>query len=486
MTRFAFVALLAGCAAFLPSNGFAADTPPNFIFFITDDVSQADIGCYGNKAIKTPNLDRMAAEGMVFENAYLAISSCSPSRCSTITGRYPHNTGAPELHTKLPEDQPLFPLMLKDAGYYTVLSGKHHMGGNADKAFTKISGGKGPGKEEDWVEILRDRPEDQPFFCWFASKDAHRGWQSSEEAPTYDPEDVIVPPYLFDGPKTRQDLAGYYHEVSRTDYYAGELRKELERQGVADNTYFIYCADNGRPFPRDKAYVYDSGIKTPLIIWAPGNISPARTKSLVSSIDISATVLALAGVEKDKRIQGVSFAPVLKDPAAITREIVFSEHNWHVYQNHERMVRAGGFAYIRNAWPERQVLCAESDPTFPAGEELWMMHAAGRLNSKQQQLFASPQPAEQLYKLDVDPNQLNNVAGSTEYAAVLAQMRALLARWTEETGDTIPEKPSNDLYLTPWHARDGRSGNNPNHSYGEFPGAAKNATAINNPGPVRK
>ena len=147
---------------------------PNFILFITDDISWDDLGCYGSKVAKTPHLDQMAKEGMRFNNAYLSISSCSPSRCSLISGRYPHNTGAAELHTTLPADQPVFPEALQAAGYYTVLSGKHHMGKAVDRGFDKVSGGKGPGKEEDWVPILKDRPKDKPFFFWFASSDAHR------------------------------------------------------------------------------------------------------------------------------------------------------------------------------------------------------------------------------------------------------------------------------------------------------------------------
>jgi N-sulfoglucosamine sulfohydrolase len=227
-----------------------ADERPNFVFFITDDVSAEDLGCYGSEFAQTPNLDRMAAEGLRFTNAYLSISSCSPSRCSIVTGRYPHNTGAPELHTSLPKTQTTFVQALQSSGYHTVISGKNHMGKAPDLGFDVSSGGKGPGKEEDWVKLLAERPTDKPFFCWFGSSDAHRGWQADDTAPTYDPEKVPVPPYLFDGPKTRKDLADYWHEVSRTDFYLGELRKELKRQGIEKNTYIIYCADNGRPFPR--------------------------------------------------------------------------------------------------------------------------------------------------------------------------------------------------------------------------------------------
>jgi N-sulfoglucosamine sulfohydrolase len=463
----------------------AANEQPNFIFFITDDISPADLGCYGSKVVKTPHLDEIAKQGLVFENAYLTISSCSPSRCSMITCRYPHNMGAPELHTSLPEGQPLFPLALKEKGYYTVLSGKHHMGKNANKAFDKISGGKGPSRSEDWVEILASRPQDKPFFAWFASSDAHRGWAFNEQAPHYADEDAVVPPYLVDGPATRNDLASYYHEVSRTDYFSGELIKELKRQGIADNTYFIYCSDNGRPFPRCKTYLYDDGIKTPLIVWSPGNVQPGRSKSLVSAIDIGTTILELAGVERDERMQGVSFAATLNDHENVTRDYVFAEHNWHVYQNHERLVRHGDWVYIRNAWPERRVLCSESHDEFASGKELWQAFDEGGLHADQKQIVRQPAVAEQLFNVTADPYQLTNLANQKDSAEVLAQLRKVLNEWTEQTGDTVPENPTNDRYTGPRPQANGKHGRDPNHKRGEFPGAARNATKINHPGPVR-
>lgn len=450
----------------------ATGAPPNFIFFITDDISPDDLGCYGNTVIQTPNLDLMASQGLVFDNAYVTTSSCSPSRCSMITGRYPHNTGAPELHTSLPGDQWVYPEALKAAGYYTVLSGKHHMGDEVNRAFDKISKGGGPGGEADWVDILRDRPEEKPFFFWFASNDAHRQWQHNDQAPEYDPELIRVPPFLFDGPLTRRDLAEYYHEVSRTDTIAGDLMGELNRQGITGNTYFICISDNGRPFPRSKTWLFDSGSKTPLIIRCPGSIPPGRTTSLVSSIDIAATVLELAGLDKPASVQGVSLLPILRNPKAKVRDYVFAEHNWHVYQAHERMVRHDKWMYIRNAWPERMVRCVESDDRFPAGEELWAARDAGKLRPEQSQVFEQPHPREKLFNVEADPHQIFNLAGRPEYDDVLKQLRSVLDRWTEETGDTVPENPTKDR---PEGGRENR---------GEFPGAARNATKINAPGPI--
>lgn len=462
------------------------------VFFIADDVSQEDFGCYGHPTIKTPHTDALAASGMRFDNAYLTTSSCSPSRCSIITGRYPHNTGAPELHVKLPDTQVRFPELLREAGYYTVLSGKNHMFGNQDRAFDKITGGGGPGKEEDWVKHVQDRPKDKPFFFWFAASDAHRDWALNDDAPLYRNEDIVVPPYLVDTEITREDLTGYYHEVSRYDHFIGLVTAELSKQGVLDNTLIVIAADNGRPFPRCKSRVYDSGIKTPWVVHFPRLIqSPSVSQSLVSVIDLSATCLELGGVDQPDRIQGQSFVPILKDPKAAVRQMVFSEHNWHVYKNHERMVRFGDFAYIKNNYSDQSNLCYESDTKFPAGKELWEAHAAGKTNAQQQQVFANPCPGEELYMLSNDPNQFNNLASDSDYTKQLMQARVLLAKWTEQTGDTVPVNPTPDRHAPP-RIENGKivpagkllNGNSRN-PHAEMPGAARNAMNINHPGPLR-
>src|SRR5690606_17098653 len=162
------IGLILAIGLFVFTNqSYSQTSKPNFIFFITDDIGWNDLGCYGDPNVKTPNIDSLASIGLKFENAYLTTSSCSPSRSSIITRRYPHNTGAPELHDALPKGQVMFPQLLKEAGYYTVLSGKNHMGPQTKHAFDMISPGKGPGGEEDWNEILKNRPKDQPFFFWF-------------------------------------------------------------------------------------------------------------------------------------------------------------------------------------------------------------------------------------------------------------------------------------------------------------------------------
>ncbi|MGH2622214.1 MAG: sulfatase family protein [Sphingobacterium sp.] len=450
---------------------------PNIVLIIADDIGAKDVGCFGNQDVKTPNIDALASSGLKFTNMYVTTSSCSPSRSSIITGRYPHNTGAPELHDPLPADQFMFPALLKKAGYYSVLSGKNHMGPSVKKAFDMISTGKGPGAEEDWVSILKDRPQNKPFFMWFASHDAHRDWQVDEHSVQYNPKKLSVPPMLYNGPETRKDMAGYYHEISRLDKYVGEVVKELKRQGVLENTYIIFMSDNGSPFPRNKVRLYDSGIKSPFIVAGPG-VPAAGINSLFSAIDLAPTIMDVAGITKDERMQGKSFFKVLQGQDKAVRDFVFAEHNWHVFQSYERMVRYKNWVYIRNGFPERQNLAGESARNFPAGKELWDAQEKGLLNENQKDVFLKPRPKEELYNLSEDPYQFTNVASATSNKEMLSYLSKVLDIWIKETGDSKPQNPTpdrDDVYgkrlAGEWNKR-------------EKPGKKNNAESITRTGPI--
>ena len=257
--------------ATLTPSFFAASTAPanrpNIILFIADDISWDDLGCTGNPTARTPHIDRLAANGRRFDAAYLTASSCSPSRSSIITGRYPHNNGrASELHQPIAAHLPWFPRLLREAGYYTVLSGKHHMTSEPPvagelpqpAAFDSVDTGKVPGNgggHANWVKGVQERPKEKPFFCWFASNDAHRDWDGDVD---WRPESygakhaaaaVRVPPFLRDDAATRDDLASYHNEVTRFDHYIGEVVAALEKEGALANTLILIMADNGRPFP---------------------------------------------------------------------------------------------------------------------------------------------------------------------------------------------------------------------------------------------
>lgn len=450
---------------------------PHIIFIIADDVSWNDIGCYGNPFVRTPHIDKIAKEGIRFENAFLTISSCSPSRNSILSGRYPHNTGAAELHTPLPEDQVPFPLLLKESGYYTVQAGKSHFGAPALRAFDKAYELKeaGTGGEERWVRCLRERPRDKPVFAWFASTDAHRKWQADDFDTPHDPDKVIVPPYLADTRSTREDIASYYNEISRLDHYVGEVVKELRAQGIEKNTLILIMADNGRPFPRDKTRLYDSGIKTPFIIkWTEGINNPGSvSESMISAVDIAPTLLEIASVESIRAIQGKSFRKLLSNPSLPFREHVFAEHNWHDYEAYERMVRTREFLYIFNARPSLSNQGPADSNTSPSFDDLKKLRDEGRLTAAQNDIFMAPRPYEELYDNAKDPMQLVNLASVPEYREALEQLRAVLHQWQKETKDNIPANLTTD-----WFDRETGERLRGEKVRGEMPGSATGATEV--------
>lgn len=419
-------------------------TSPNFIVFIADDAAWNDCGPYGNQKIKTPNINRLAEEGLVFENAFLTTSSCSPSRCSILTGRYPHSTGALELHMPLPAEQVLFAGELQKAGYYTVVAGKYHIGAQRSE-FDSIYGG-GPSGCESWVRAMENRPKEKPFFMWLAAMDPHRDYQLNTIPEPHNPADVIVPPFLPDADSTRKDLALYYDEISRLDSYMGKVMQVLKDQGVDENTLVIYMTDNGRPFPRCKTRMYDSGIKTPFIVRWPEKLKQGRTDALVSSIDIAPTFCELAGVKIPETFQGISFAPILNDYLATTREYIVGEHNWHDYQAHERAIRNQQFLYVRNAFPELNASPPADAVRSLTYQEMIILENADMLDKNQLDCFTAPRSAEELYDVVNDPFQFVNLADHPDYSNELNKMRTLLDNWIAEYDDKIPESPTPDKF----------------------------------------
>ena len=455
---------------------------PNIILIIADDVSWDDIGCYGNSVVRTPNLDRMAKEGIRFTNVFVTSSSCSPSRSSIITGRYPHNTGAAELHTPLPAHLTYFPELLKEFGYYTAHAGKWHEGPNTKRAYhTLIAGDEnGPGGEDQWISLLKNRPKEKSFFFWLAPFDAHREWQEDKENTPVKPSDVIVPPTLVDTEETRTDLAAYYNEIGRLDSYIGRLEKELQEQGVADNTMLIFMADNGRPFPGSKTRLYDRGVKTPFIIkWPKGIIQKGSVcNSLISAVDIAPTILNIANAPASESIQGKSFVKLLNSPSKNFRNYVFTEHNWHDYEAYERGVRTSKFLYILNGRPQlanQGPLDAVNSASFKA---LLKAKASGTLTPVQKDLFITPRLGEEFFNVIDDELQQSNAIATPKYFRDIDRLRKILAQWQEQTGDSCPADLTKD-----WYGRENGETLPQKDKRGEMPGASRKADIVNEKGP---
>ncbi len=452
---------------FLVAQCQTKSTPPNIILIIADDMNWDDAGTYGHPSIRTPNIDALARSGMQFNKAYLTASSCSPSRSSIITGKYPHNTGAEQLHWPLPANSETFVEQLKKAGYYTAAAGKWHLGNAIKHHFDLIkeadvsgfqlptgadlSSGKmvsqQPSGCEDWVDVLQNRPHEKPFFLWFAALDPHREYEDGSLDPPHSLQDVIVPPHLPDVPEVREDLRLYYDEIGRLDTYVGLVMDELDRQGISENTIIIFMSDNGRPFPRDKTTLYEGGIKTPFLVKWPANVKAGTTTNrLVSSVDIAPTLLEIAGVPSHKGLEGISFLPILTDPQHRTREHVFAEDHWHDYEDHARSVQSENFKLISNTYND-----LPATPSADAGRGLsWQamlrLYEKDSLNAYQLACFKSPRPRYELYDLESDPDELNNLIDNDDYRQQKDELLSVLQQWQQETNDYVPSVRTPDEF----------------------------------------
>ncbi len=417
---------------------------PNFIIFIADDHGENDLGCYGNDRIRTPHIDRLAREGMRFTQAFLSISSCSPSRSSILTGRYPHNTGAEDLHTPLPAEQWTLARYLKGAGYYCGSVGKWHLGAAEKQNWNQVVECQAKVMADRSIEALRNRDRSKPFFFWMASIDPHRSFESDATQPPHSPDAVRVPPYLPDHPKIRKELALYYDEVSRFDRHIGLIREELEEQNALDNTVIIYLSDNGMPFPRAKCTLYDSGIHTPLIVRWPATIPAGSVQTgLVSSIDLAPTLMALAGVPQQS-MQGRDIRTMLADPNTQIREQIFAEANWHDFEKFTRASRDRQFKLIRNYYWDTPLWNSVDSVNSITWHGMLEARSAGTLTPAQAFLFRPERPFEEFYDLDADPFEQVNLIDDPHYQRQIDSLRAALDNWRVRTQDEMPEQRRRD------------------------------------------
>ncbi len=438
---------------------------PNILFIVADDMTAEDIGCYGNPGIKTPNLDQLAEGGIRFHNGFVTISSCAPSRGSMMLGRYPHANAMAELKPDLHHNHEEYDSfvrkldnmaqVLQQAGYYTMQSGKWHIGGlykwnKPSGYFTQffddaktVNVNQNSGTYR-WIETLNNRPKNRPFFAWFATFDAHRYAKKARQVHSED--DVRLPPYVPDVSTkeydTKKDLAGYYDKVARGDKAVGEIIAELKKQNIYKNTLIVFIADNGRGFGRGKVHIHDSGVRVPFIAhWPEGIQDPGRVSyDLVSSIDIAPTFLELSGGRVEgTTFQGRSFLKILNnEPNYKHRTAIFSERNHHIWEGHERGVRTEDFLYIKNRRPTIQRRGSDNKDDY----SFWFAKdQLGIENMKEEHrwFFENPAP-EELFHVKSDPDMIHNLANSIEYKSNLESLRETLKTWEKQTGDTAPKQ----------------------------------------------
>jgi N-sulfoglucosamine sulfohydrolase len=465
------------CLAFIGlgfglGSATAAAPRPNILFCIADDWSWPHAGAYGDTALKTPTFDRVAREGALFRNAHCAAPSCTPSRAAILTGRAPHQLDeGGNLWGFLPKRFETFPDMLERANYFVGLQGKGWGPGSVPAA-GRTRNPAGP-MFKSFEAFLNQKPADRPFCFWFGSTDPHRPYQRDTGKEAGLPAGKVqVPKAWPDSTEVRGDVLDYYFEVERMDRDVGALLKLLEERGELDNTLVILTSDNGMPFPRAKANLYDMGTHMPLAIRWPKVFKGGKVlESFVNLQDIAPTILEAAGLSVPKEMLGRSLVPLLSGKETDgERKMVFVERERHANVRKgdlsypARAIRTRDFLYIRNLRPER----------WPAGDpEMWK--AVGEfgdcdagvvkefiLTRRQEpamtnyfHLCFGLRPEEELYDLRNDPGETNNVAGSTKFGDVQKKLRGELENWMKTTNDPRLD-PKDDQFEKAPYFGDGR------------------------------
>lgn len=454
-TMIRFLTLLLCSLAFSPLS--IADERPNIVWIIPDDMS-ANFSCYGETAIETPNVDRLAERGVKFTNAYVTAPVCSTCRSAFITGMYQtsigahhHRSGRGELKIRLPDTVPLLPKLFQDAGYHTSITG-WPMNGKLGKTDYNFEWDPSVYDSNDWAK----RRNGQPFFAQIQTqggklrgKDA-AGWEkvsSSAEKRfgSRTPEAVVsLPPYYPRHPDIVRDWAAYLDSVRMTDAMVGDVLDRLDQEGVLDNTIVLFMTDHGISHARGKQFLYDEGLHVPLVIAGPG-IEPGQVREdVVEHIDIAALSLAAAGIAVPEKMQARNILAQDYRP----REVVFAARDrCDETVDHMRSVRSKDFKYIRNFLPARPYLqpCAYKDAKDIL-KALREYHAAGKLNETQELLFRDVRPEEELYDVNADPYEIHNLAAEPQYAGRLVEMRQRLDTWMEQTGDQGREREPPAMY----------------------------------------
>jgi N-sulfoglucosamine sulfohydrolase len=452
-TLLSFVATLFACTLVAPPV-LAQNKVRNIVVIIADDMGR-DLGCYGNAAVKTPHLDRLAKNGIRFTNAFATVASCSASRGSILTGMYTHQNGqfghAHQPHGQTTHDWVrTLPALLRPAGYYSGLIGKFHVAPDAlypfDELVTKINARSPTAMSRRAREFITNA-KNRPFFLYYASTDPHRdkvgfGNEAFADDPAevkYDPKEVIVPPFLPDQPEVRREIAHYYQAISRFDRNVGLLLQVLKETGHENDTIVLFISDNGMPFPGAKTNLYDAGVHLPLIIASPDHKKGHTNHSMVSYIDLVPTILdwakAKAPQYKGFALPGRSVAPILNEDKAKGWDVVFGSHQFHEITMYYpmRLVRTPRFAYIVNLGHKLDYPFA-SDLYASASWQGVLKRGDPKLGQRRTVDYLH-RPLEELYDLSKDPHQLRNVANDPSYARDRADLRQQVVAWQERTRD---------------------------------------------------
>ena len=445
-----------------PSRGAETRKRPNILFAIADDWSWPHAGAYGVSGVDTPNFDRIAAQGVLFNNAFTAAPQCSPNRAATLTGRNIWQIEEAGTHASIfPSKYTVFTDLLEDSGYHIGYTGKGWAPGDwrrggwernpAGPEFSKVGLESVPYKgikkldyAGNFEAFLQERPEGAPFFFWLGASEPHRVY---EEGSGLDAgkslDEANVPGFLPDVDVVRSDMLDYFVEVEWFDRQLGQALQILEETGELENTIVVATSDNGMPFPRAKANLYEFGTHVPMAVMWPAAVKAGRTTdALVSFIDLGPTFLAAAGVSIPDTMTGRGFLPLLTENAAAPRDCVLTGRERHTHARYDnlgypsRAIRTDEFLYIRNFKPER----------WPAGTPDQFHDIDGSptksllLENRDEyaryfEMAVGKRPEEELFAIKEDPYCLNNLAGTPEYAEVQQKLSSRLMELLRGQGD---------------------------------------------------
>lgn len=442
--------LLSSAAAVQPASVGRKQARPNILWITCEDTSP-DLGCYGDQYARSPNLDRLAQQSARYTNAFTVAGVCAPSRSGIITGMYPTSIGTHHMRSQAvpPDFVRCFPEYLRAAGYYCT---------NNSKTDYNFAAPRTAWDESSTKAHYRNREPGQPFFSVFNITVTHESFIRAAPAEfarltaavpdqdRHDPARAPLPPYYPDTPVVRRDVANYYDLVTAMDIEAGRLLRQLDEDGLAENTVVFFYGDHGRGLSRSKYWIYDSGIHIPLLIRWPGKLEAGSTCArMVSGVDFGPTVLSIAGVKAPPHMQGRAF---LGDHAAAPRRYIHAARD-RIDETYDiiRCARDERFKYIRNYQPCKPYGQFMYDmERMPTMQEMRRLHFEAAIRQKKLEgpmglFFAPEKPVEELYDTTTDPHEIRNLASMPEHRGTLVRMREAHEQWKKETGDLglIPE-----------------------------------------------
>lgn len=418
-----------------------AQDQPNIVFVMADDLTYFDVGAYGSKEAKTPNIDALAEDGLKFNKFFQAAPMCSPTRHNLMTGIYPVRSGAYPNHTFVEEGTKSIVQHLRPLGYRLALSGKRHLSPKSVFDFEYLGKGKNP----DFAlvdEFMEDASEKQEPFCLFlTSNEPHVPWNKGNPD-MYDPATVDLPPYFVDTEETREAFVSYLAEINYLDQQVEEALALLDKHGIADNTIFIFTSEQGNSFPFAKYTNYDAGLQTAFIVRWPGVISEGRTTNAIADYtDVVPTFIDIAGGDIPSGLDGKSFLDVLKGKTNEHKDYSFGIQTTRgIFQGSEhfgiRSVTDGRYRFIMNLSPEAEfVNLATSSKKARDWWESWEEAAKTDPLAKARVQAFRKRPAFELFDSKADPYSLCNLAGKPEYREIESNLKKELLAWMEYCGD---------------------------------------------------